>query len=201
MCGSGRFLVPFASRGADIDGVDASADMLASCRRKLAALALLPRLYLQFLQDLDLPRQYRFAFIPAGSFVLVPLKEQEAALNRIARHLLPRGELIVEILTSPDFESPVSPSTERRVTRPDGSEIALTCLVDGSFRYDLIRNGDVVESEFERHTFGPRGRPEFVAMLEEAGFTAIRSVRPHTEIPASDADREIVYICRKAEAR
>ena len=33
MCGSGRFLVPLAEAGIDIDGVDASEDMLAACAR------------------------------------------------------------------------------------------------------------------------------------------------------------------------
>ena len=36
MCGSGRFLVPLAAAGIDIDGIDASEDMLAACARKCA---------------------------------------------------------------------------------------------------------------------------------------------------------------------
>src|SRR5207248_8049053 len=34
MCGSGRFLVPLARAGIDIDGVDASDDMLAACSQR-----------------------------------------------------------------------------------------------------------------------------------------------------------------------
>ena len=34
MCGSGRFLVPLAMDGIDIDGVDASPEMLAACKKK-----------------------------------------------------------------------------------------------------------------------------------------------------------------------
>jgi len=54
MCGSGRFLVPLAEAGFDIDGVDASPDMLDSCRRKCRERDLSPALLEQFLEDVAL---------------------------------------------------------------------------------------------------------------------------------------------------
>src|SRR5688572_24771645 len=63
MCGSGRFLLPFAARGADIDGIDASPDMLAACRAKLAERGLHAGIYEQFVDELALPRTYRFVFV------------------------------------------------------------------------------------------------------------------------------------------
>ena len=89
MSGSGRFLIPFAQRGADIDGVDASPQMLAASRSKAAAANVTPGIYEQFLQELDLPRQYRFVFCPAGSFALIPPADQLTALQALARHMLP----------------------------------------------------------------------------------------------------------------
>src|SRR5678816_1813672 len=40
MCGSGRFLVPLRQRGFDIDGIDASPEMLQACRDKCARLGI-----------------------------------------------------------------------------------------------------------------------------------------------------------------
>jgi SAM-dependent methyltransferase len=60
MCGSGRFLVPLAAAGIDIDGIDASADMLAACSKKCAEQKLAPGLHLQFAHELALPRRYSF---------------------------------------------------------------------------------------------------------------------------------------------
>ena len=37
MCGSGRFLIPLLQKGIEIEGSDASAEMLDECRKKSAA--------------------------------------------------------------------------------------------------------------------------------------------------------------------
>jgi SAM-dependent methyltransferase len=199
MCGSGRFLLPFAERGADIDGVDASPEMLEACRVKAEARGLRLHLYLQFLQELTLPRRYRFAFVPAGSFVLIPSDDHDAALRRLAAHLLPGAELIVEMITpGGDIDGAAGPVAERRVSRPDGSEIVLT-VAGGRHRYDLVHHGEVLESEFESYGWAPRSLFEFQAMLANAGFDAIQAWEPYTEKPASEGDdRTIVYVCRRA---
>ena len=44
MCGSGRFLLPLAVAGIDIDGTDASVDMLAACATKCREKKLSPLL-------------------------------------------------------------------------------------------------------------------------------------------------------------
>src|SRR5439155_9828536 len=53
MCGSGRYLVPLLEAGVDVDGVDASPDMLAACATKCAARGLTVRTRRQLLQELD----------------------------------------------------------------------------------------------------------------------------------------------------
>jgi SAM-dependent methyltransferase len=195
MCGSGRFLVPFAERGADIDGVDASPEMLAACRDKAASRGLAPGLYLQFLQDLTLPRKYRFVFVPA-SFVLIPCEDQQASLNRLAEHLLPDGQLVIEMLTRDEGDASAG-QPERRVTRADGSEIVLTVDGSGLYRYDLVKDGAVVASEFERYPWCTRTHADFLAMLTASGFTAVESFRPYRDDAATDGDRVIVYVCTR----
>jgi SAM-dependent methyltransferase len=199
MCGSGRFLLRFAARGADIDGVDGSPEMLAACRRALRQRGLSATLYEQFIEDLDLPRLYSYAFVPGGSFVLIARDEQARALEQLARHTEPGALLAVELHTpGQGNEFTVKGRAERRVTRPDGAEIVLTMEASGAYRYDLIRDGTVQSSQVETYGWNPRERHEFVAMLEAAGFSSVEAVRPYSATPASDHDGLIVYVCRRS---
>ena len=114
MCGTGRFLVPFAERGADIDGVDASPQMLAACRAKLEGRGLSAGVYEQFTQDLDLPRRYGYAFLPGGSFTLLDRLDARETLRRVRDHLLPGAILTLDCLVP------------RRITSPEASTISST---------------------------------------------------------------------------
>jgi SAM-dependent methyltransferase len=199
MCGSGRFLLPFARRGADIDGVDASPHMLAACRRRVEEEGLAANIYEQFLQGLDLPRTYRFVFVPAGSFQLIPLADQQAALNTLARYMQPGAEFVVEMgfpgetRTGPSSVDPV-----RSVTRNDGAEIVLSGEPDGRMRYDLVREGVIEHTELETFILHPTPRAEFESMLAAAGLTNIRAWWPYKEEPARDNAPFAVFICTKA---
>ena len=165
MCGSGRFLVPFAQRGADIDGVDASPTMLAACRQKAAERGLSPGLFQQFLQELELPRSYRFVFIPAGSFGLLVEEDALESLRRLLAHMLPGAELVMEIPTIHSAARTGEPHAERRVRRGDGAEIVLSGGV-----YELVRDGQVVETETEHFELRGYSRAEIDALLARAGF-------------------------------
>lgn len=199
MCGSGRFLLPFAARGADIDGIDASAPMLEACRRALAQQGLRAGLYEQHAESLALPRRYRYAFIPGGSMVLLDIAAQDRALARLAAHLESHGLLVVELPT-PAATSSFVPTTEvRRVRRPDGAEIALTVDGSGGHRYDLIEHGQVLATETEHYGWHPRSSAEFTAALEANGFGWVEALRPFTQDEASDEDAEIVYLARRAD--
>lgn len=53
-CGAGRLLVPWRREGIDIDGCDASADMVARCREAAPGATL----WVSRLHELDPPRKY-----------------------------------------------------------------------------------------------------------------------------------------------
>lgn len=199
MCGSGRFLVALAREGVDIDGVDASPDMLGACRRKVAALRLAPRLELQFAQDLELPRRYRLALVPAGSFCLIenPV-DAERALARIHDHLVPGGELLLEVLT-PRYLSmlPGAPFV-RRVERADGASIVLTQDSEpGVNRYELVVDGRVVETEIELLPVRVYEPDELQALLGQTGFRDVRVQRPWRNAPPDPRDPSLVYLCSR----
>ena len=58
-CGSGVPLLELAERGYDIDGLDASRDMLERCRTRAAERGLSPGLHEGLMQSFQLPRRYR----------------------------------------------------------------------------------------------------------------------------------------------
>src|SRR2546426_9524242 len=62
MCGSGRFLAPLLEAGVDVDGVDASADMLAACAARGEERRIRGRTYRQFLHGLGRPGRDRVGF-------------------------------------------------------------------------------------------------------------------------------------------
>ena len=57
-CGAGRLLVPWVESSLDVDGVDASADMVAACRDAARKVGRNPGLYVQPVHRLDLDRRY-----------------------------------------------------------------------------------------------------------------------------------------------
>ena len=71
-CGDGDPLLELLALGLDVHGLDASADMLARCRARAAAMGLEPTLFLEKMQTMRLPFHYRSIFLAGGSFNLLP---------------------------------------------------------------------------------------------------------------------------------
>ncbi len=207
MCGSGRFLIPFLDRGIDIDGVDGSPHMLDACHRRCRDKALEPVLYQQLLEELDLPRGYGFILIPAGSFGLIIDRAAAAeALRRLHRHLLPGGRLVLEIETPFAVPPDLGKWRQGRLPRPDGSELVFNALPaydpaeqlqHDTHRYEVVRDGLVVQSEVEYLSIRFYRPDEFRRMLEDTGFTAIRISAASRDDPPNDEDPTVVFRCQR----
>lgn len=207
MCGSGRFLLPLLERGFDIEGADASPEMLAACRENGAKRGLSPSLSEQFLHQLELPRRYGLILIPAGSFcLLTDLAQARESLNRLHAHMLPGARLVLEIERLKAQESHSWPWGGRWVERPDGAKIVLSWLgrysaeehVSYSIgRYELVKNGRLLETEFEDFNLRFYAPDEFQAMLEAAGFTAIRAWKAYRFEPPEETEESLVFECLK----
>ncbi len=207
MCGSGRFLIPFLERGIDIEGVDASPHMLQACHARCEKKGLHPKLYQQFLQDLELPRQYGYIFIPAGSFgLLINPEDATEGLRRLYQHLLPDGKLILEIETT--FAQPEAPGKwhEWRITRPDSAEIVFSALPaydeksqlqHDIHRYQLFKNGKLIESEVEYFLLRLYEPARFQGLLEDTGFTAVRVTGAYTDVTIEGNESVVVFQCRR----
>ena len=105
-CGTGRVLVPLARGGADITGLDLSAEMLQRCRARLesepAEVRDRARLLVQDMASFDLGRRFAAIICPFGGFQqLLTVEQQLACLDRCRAHLTSHGALVLD-LPNPD---------------------------------------------------------------------------------------------------
>lgn len=191
MSGSGRFLIPLLQAGIAIEGVDASAEMLAACTLRAAGLGLAPKLYEQPLEKLTLRRRYSMAFIPSGSLGLIHRQESlRASLRRLYRHLNPSASLFVELVDAESFGSRSGEFGSNSVTAPDGKfifyEWRTTCDRESrTVRFDShyqLREGDfVLAEESEQLTLRMYTSHEVIDELHLAGFSGPRVVPENDE--------------------
>src|SRR5437667_756899 len=202
-CGTGRLLLDYLTQGMDIDGVDASPEMLAICAEKAQQLGLHPRVFEQVMQKLDLPRAYRTIMVPSSSFqLLTDPRDAQEAMHRFFRHLEPGGilvmpfmllwnepttQLIVQSTWKVNGEAvrPGDGSTIRRWTR---STFDLAEQLESTEdRYEVLRDGAVIATEM--HVRAPATRwytqQQALRLYEETGFTNIQIFKEFSEEPAS----------------
>jgi len=207
MCGTGRFLVPMREAGLDIDGVDASPQMLQACRAKCADLGLDVDLREGLFEDLSLPRLYAHAFIPAGSFSLLSIDSARTALERLHACLLPDATLLIDVLTGTEYRPGRSRWMGSWVERADGARIVRTIL--GNYepttrtlamlnKYELFDGGQLVRTELEELAQQFYSLAEFTDLAETAGFSAEDVVEDFTGALATDAAVSLQVRCRRA---
>jgi SAM-dependent methyltransferase len=185
MCGSGRFLAPLVEAGFEVDGVDASPDMLEACSWRCREDGVRTHLYEQWLHELDLPRQYGFVLVAAGSFGLV-IDDDEVrdALLRLRAHMLPGAAMLVEV-EAPRERRGDGLWRGRWWNRADGGTItarqltnydAATQIETGLGCYELWAERKLVDSELDRWVCRFWDADAFAACLREAGFESVEPV-------------------------
>ena len=65
-------------------------------------------------------------------------------------------------------------------------------------RYDLIKDGRLLESEFEEFHLRYYDPAEFQALLEECGFVGVHRHKTYAFEAPGDTDETIVFECAKA---
>lgn len=209
MCGSGRFLIPLMQHGFNLTGTDASPDMLSACRVKAKQVGIEPVLYQQFLHQLNLPERYRLVIIPAGSFCLITeMALAKESMRKIYDHLSPGGTFIVEIDQRlypqvVQIEEEDENNAGRTVIAPDGAQIrmqgtgqfdSLENIYQGVNRYDLIKQGRVIETEWESFNLRYYDPQMFEKLLAESGFRDIRHHSAYDENDPEDRSESLVFI-------
>jgi SAM-dependent methyltransferase len=206
-CGTGRLLLDYLNEGIDIDGVDISQDMIDLAGQSALAKGLSPRLYVQPMQNLDLPRRYRTIIVPSSSFLhLTRPEDAAAALARFHQHLLPGGLLAMSMRIMDASEPEIDLRLEAEAEHPEKDLVIrrwFRCryepdrrLQHTEDRYELIRGGQVVCSEtYEASpflTWRPLG--EALALLRENGFVDVRADSDFTFAPATERDTSFIVL-------
>jgi len=210
-CGTGRLLLDFLEQGIDIDGVDNSPEMIALLREKAARMDLQPTVYMQQMEELDLPRRYQTIIVPSSSFqLLTHLDKAREAMRRFYRHLLPSGTLgmpFMVLWTKPSTEKTVRqdwdedyggeprrkirPEYAAEVTRRSRSTFDLENQWESTEdRYEVTLNGQVIASEYYSRSPATRWytQQQAIDLYKEAGFTNIHLTREFTHEPARESD-------------
>jgi SAM-dependent methyltransferase len=206
MCGSGRFLVPLLRTGVDIDGIDASHDMLRACSDKCAQLGLSTSLELQRLEALAPRRQYGLIFCGGGSFGLISdLGDVASALHQAREALEPGGWLVFEVETAAVAMRP-GVWRGRWWRRPDGALIVARDL-SGGIRddveealgiYELYVDGVLVETELNEWVRRFWTASKIAVIVEQAGFDTIRVTEAFGSKPATEVSTMISVAARRS---
>jgi SAM-dependent methyltransferase len=187
-CGTGRLLAPLCHEGFDVDGCDASADMIERCRHRVPR----AKLWVSTLHELDPPRRYA-SIICSGVLGLGSTREQDIlALEQLHDALLPGGTLVL------DNEERPFRWRARGWSEPSGGEISLRSRVDAVDEDDrcvhmTIRAG-TLDGRREEHPLTMRQwyRDELAPLLHDAGFAVVRV------LPGIDENTMIYVATRRA---
>ena len=211
-CGTGRLLLDFMANGVDIEGLDVSPEMLALCRNKGQGRGLVPILYEQAVERLELPRRYRTILATSSVLQLIPdrLAVAEAA-RRLHAHLLPGGVLVAPFMTLWQEGLPLQREWENaRVRESDGAllqrmgrvwyEPETECEHTEDL-YQVVVDGEVLASEVHRRSPASRSYTQAQArtLLEDAGFAAIQIKSGFSHEVAAPNTHLFTLIARKGE--
>jgi SAM-dependent methyltransferase len=216
-CGTGRILIPVAAADVDIVGLDASADMLAVAREKLARcpLDVQRRVTLVHgdMRDFELSSRFSLVTIPYRAFLHnLSVDDQLRTLDRVRPHLAEHGRLIlnmfdpkVSLLAAGRWSMPADrhrefrhPHTGNRVAiREDFRYDLDRQLVEGAFEYDeLDASGRVVATTRSPLTLRYVFRYEMEHLLARAGF-AVEGLFGDFRRAPFQAGGEQVWIARR----
>jgi len=177
--GNGRFLIPLLEAGLQVEGFDASDEMLERCRARCSERGFSPRLARMRFQDFAYDGRFEAIIVPFGSFQLIgDFDEALMVLRRFHDHLAPGGRLIVDLDPISDFFG--NSVRIRSWPTDDGDLITLQAQqVDidhiaqrkvSHLRYERWRDTRLIETQLELFTLRWWGINEFDLALKNAGF-------------------------------
>jgi SAM-dependent methyltransferase len=184
-CGTGRVLIPAASSGSVVTGIDRSSQMLARCRTKVDALPAAAGARVTLIEadmtSFQLSRTFKLIIAPFRPIQhLITVDEQLSFLQCVHRHLEPGGKFVFDVF-HPNLASLARPGSPDEVEEtpefslPDGRRFRRTFrlprkhyaeqCVDCELIYYL--DGRRIVQAFAMHYFF---RFEMEHLLTRAGF-------------------------------
>jgi SAM-dependent methyltransferase len=205
-CGDGDPLLELRRRGLDVEGLDASSDMLTRCRARAEEAGLKVVLHESQIETMDLSRRYQSIFLAGPTFNLLPDDDHAAlGLGRIAAHLMPDGVALVPLFI-PEAVSIDAPVQPKAYQDADGSIMQVTTIsVERNeaarqqrslLRYERIRpTGHVVlEREWVLHW---HTQESFGALAADEGLRPVAVLGPRGG-PAKATDQQFVFRLTRA---
>lgn len=217
-CGTGRLLVPLLCHGIDVDGIDASADMVAHPRSAAAGRGLSPDLRVQPMADLAPRRQYRTVLIVDSFGIGGDRHGDIETLRRCRSALMPGGVLIQSAameytsreswgtwLAEGDGALP-APWPDKPIERkaPDGAVLRLWIRTTSSspllqrycreMRIEKWMGGTLVAAEsgsLQGNMYLPS---ELMLLLDCAGFSKVELRDGYSARAATDATEQLVVV-------
>lgn len=208
-CGSGIPLVELVERGYEVEGLDASRDMLDRCRARAAERGLRVVLHRADMQSFSLGRRYRSIFLAGASFTLLTSDaDAERALACIHAHLAPGGAALVP-LEIPDLEAIRSRVGAFREAAGAGGERVRVAVVEAEpgpdgrslrrrLRYERVPAAgepEVLERDWRTRWWTQEA---FAEMCGAAGFSRVRLLA-RTGGPAHPDDAVFVALAARGD--
>jgi len=211
-CGTGRILLPIARTGRSVVGLDASPQMLARCREKLATEPEQVRARVALHQgdarDFDLGTQYALVIAPFRIVQhLTTIEDQLRFLAAVHRHLAPGGRFVFDVF-NPDFKALTrADGVEREDTReqplPDGrvfrraARVTRVRWLDQVSEIELVYyvSGQRYVQAFEMRWYL---QAELQHLLVRAGFRVRETYGDFVRGPLGDGSNEQVMCAERA---
>ncbi len=222
-CGTGRILIPTATAGVEIMGLDQSAAMIALARRKIAKLPLAIGQRITVaegdMRNFQLEQRFALITVPFRAFLhLLQVSDQIAALQNIRQHLLPGGRLALNFF-DPSVEYIAAHSripsgtlhrTGEEFVDPGSNHLLvewasiqydqLNQRLDQYFIYDeLDRRGRMVKRLYRELRMRYIFRWEFEHLLHRCGFEVEALYGSFDRGPLLQAGGELIWIARAME--
>ena len=126
--------VELVERGYEVEGLDASRDMLERCRVRASERGVNVTVHFAEMQSFSLPRLYRSIFIAGGSFTLLTTDDDAArSLACIHAQLAPGGSVLIRSTATTSSRVAPSSGSAREATTESGQRLRVTLVaVDAS---------------------------------------------------------------------
>lgn len=220
MCGSGRFLLPFLQQGYQIDGFDASADMIHRCIEKVTSLGISTRIDICDFNTFDTTAEkYDRIFIAAGSFSLLTEREEVIkALQVMKNSLTSTGRIVLSVESDLSYRGSdpsrvnqeqleLAAFEEGKRVGKDSVEVALHSkhafdtdeqILYSMISYELYIDHKHVRTEYEDFHLRLYQPDEFEHIVEQSGLVVGNK---YADIDKSHVDfqnaEEIYYVLHK----
>ena len=215
-CGTGRVAIPLARAGADVVAIDKSPKMLDRARKKIADEPSDAQQRVTWveapMQDFTVGTNFKMAFLAFNILPLLPGKrDQELAMQAVAKSLVPGGTLIIDLLNPYVLASQPMGTISHIYTLPIEGTGKTVTVTDAMLEYNVASQMSWRVRTFEytdrlglsrRHhlTIGFRHvyKIESEYLLEKAGFELIEYFGSYDrQQPYQMYSRNMVIIARK----